>query len=101
MNVFDLNLSLFSSHLLQQQDNQILQVCLDALHNILKQTKDEHLEAVVTQIEECGGKQIELIPSFYSFIQVWIRLKISKDIQIWISIINHTKFSRNSSPIQL
>jgi len=44
------------SHLLQQQDNQILQVCLDALHNILKQTKEENLEAVITEIEECGGK---------------------------------------------
>jgi hypothetical protein len=43
------------SNLLEQQDAQILQVCLDALHNILKQTGEENLEAVVTQIEECGG----------------------------------------------
>jgi hypothetical protein len=47
---------LFLSHLLQQQDAQMLQVCLDALHNILKQTSEENLESVVTEIEECGGR---------------------------------------------
>jgi hypothetical protein len=34
----------------------MLQVCLDALHNILKQTSEENLESVVTEIEECGGR---------------------------------------------
>jgi hypothetical protein len=33
----------------------MLQVCLDALHNILKQTAVEHLADVTTEIEECGG----------------------------------------------
>jgi len=33
----------------------MLQVCLDALHNILKQTSKEHLESLITEIEECGG----------------------------------------------
>ncbi len=44
------------SNLLQQHDTQILQVCLDALHNILKQTSEENLESVLTEIEECGGR---------------------------------------------
>ncbi|CAF1283799.1 unnamed protein product [Adineta ricciae] len=48
-------LLLLLSNLLQQHDSQILQVCLDAIHNILKQTSAENLEAVVTEIEECGG----------------------------------------------
>jgi hypothetical protein len=43
------------SNLLQQQDTQVLQVCLDALHNILKQISGGTLAAVVTEIEECGG----------------------------------------------
>ena len=43
------------SNLLEQQDAQILQVCLDAFHNILKQTTEENIEAVTTEIEECGG----------------------------------------------
>jgi hypothetical protein len=43
------------SNLLQQQDTQMLQVCLDALHNILKQIPEENLEAVTTEIEECAG----------------------------------------------
>ncbi|CAF4517100.1 unnamed protein product, partial [Rotaria socialis] len=42
-------------NLLQQQDAQLLQVCLDALHNILKQTPEENLEEVTMKIEECGG----------------------------------------------
>ncbi|CAF0803603.1 unnamed protein product [Rotaria sp. Silwood1] len=42
-------------NLLQQQDTQVLQVCLDAIHNILKQIPEENLEAVTTEIEECGG----------------------------------------------
>jgi hypothetical protein len=46
---------IFLSNLLQQQDPQILQVCLDALHNILKQTSEENLEVVTMKIEECGG----------------------------------------------
>ncbi len=44
------------SNLLQQQDAQILQVCLDALHNILKQILEDNLENVKTEIEECGGR---------------------------------------------
>ena len=47
----------YSSHLLQQQDAQLLQVCLDALHNILKQTPADKLGAVTGEIEECGGEQ--------------------------------------------
>ncbi|CAF0900064.1 unnamed protein product [Adineta steineri] len=42
-------------NLLQQQDPQILQVCLDAIHNILKQTPEDSLETIVVEIEECGG----------------------------------------------
>ncbi|CAF1269460.1 unnamed protein product [Rotaria magnacalcarata] len=42
-------------NLLQQQDAQIIQVCLDALHNILKQTTISKLEALTAEIEECGG----------------------------------------------
>lgn len=49
-------LLVFYSNLLQQQDVQLIQVCLDALHNILKQIPDENLEQVTTEIEECGGK---------------------------------------------
>ena len=33
----------------------MIQVCLDALHNILRQTKEENLERVLLEIEECGG----------------------------------------------
>ena len=33
----------------------MLQICLDALHNILKQTPDDVLENVIMEIEECGG----------------------------------------------
>ncbi|CAF4811904.1 unnamed protein product, partial [Rotaria sp. Silwood2] len=33
-------------NLLQQNDAQLLQVCLDALHNILKQISEENLEHV-------------------------------------------------------
>lgn len=47
----------FSSNLLQQHDAQMLQVCLDAIHNILKQTSEANLEALVTEIEECGGNK--------------------------------------------
>ena len=55
-------LNIFSfSHLLQQQDTQIIQVCLDALHHILKQTKAEDLETVISEIEECGGKSSKSI----------------------------------------
>jgi hypothetical protein len=53
--VFIFILCVFCSNLLQQQDTQVLQVCLDALHNILKQISGETLAAVVTEIEECGG----------------------------------------------
>jgi hypothetical protein len=35
----------------------MLQVCLDALHNILKQTSEENLVIVTTEIEECGGRK--------------------------------------------
>ncbi|CAF1333900.1 unnamed protein product [Adineta ricciae] len=42
-------------NLLQKQDAQMLQICLDALHNILKQTPDDDLETVIMEIEECGG----------------------------------------------
>jgi hypothetical protein len=56
ISIKNFNLLCVFSNLLQQQDSQILQVCLDALHNILKQTPAEHLEAVTTEIEECGGK---------------------------------------------
>ncbi|CAF1168305.1 unnamed protein product [Rotaria sordida] len=42
-------------NLLQQQDAQLLQVCLDALRNILKQIPEENLEDVTKEIEECGG----------------------------------------------
>ena len=31
------------------------QVCLDALHNILKHIPEENLESVTIEIEECGG----------------------------------------------
>jgi hypothetical protein len=55
------------SNLLEQQDAQILQVCLDALHNILKQTGEENLEAVVTQIEECGGRIFKFLCFFKFF----------------------------------
>ncbi len=44
---FDRFFGLFSN-LLQQQDAQMLQVCLDALHNILKQTPEENLESITT-----------------------------------------------------
>ncbi len=53
---FDRFFGLFSN-LLQQQDAQMLQVCLDALHNILKQTPEEKLESITTEIEECGGRK--------------------------------------------
>jgi len=33
----------------------MLQVCLDALHNILKQTSEDNLERITIEIEECGG----------------------------------------------
>jgi hypothetical protein len=33
----------------------MLQVCLDAIYNILKQIPEENLEAITTEIEECGG----------------------------------------------
>ncbi|CAF0751528.1 unnamed protein product [Didymodactylos carnosus] len=42
-------------NLLQQQDAQVLQVCLDAVHNILKQTTTDRLDYVTTEIEGCGG----------------------------------------------
>jgi len=47
---------IISSNLLQQQDVQLLQVCLDALHNILKQTSENNLERITIEIEECGGR---------------------------------------------
>jgi hypothetical protein len=56
------------SHLLQQQDAQVLQVCLDALHNILKQTPADKLELVTTEIEECGGRKMKILFSFFLFI---------------------------------
>ncbi|CAF1450808.1 unnamed protein product, partial [Didymodactylos carnosus] len=42
-------------NLLQQHDAQVLQVCLDAIHNILKQTAADKIDDVTTEIEECGG----------------------------------------------
>ncbi|CAF0836096.1 unnamed protein product [Adineta steineri] len=42
-------------NLLQQPDTQVLQVCLDALHNILKQSSAIKLESITREIEECGG----------------------------------------------
>lgn len=45
------------SNLLRQQDTQLLQVCLDALQNIFKQTSEDNLEKITTEIEECGGKK--------------------------------------------
>ncbi|CAF1573806.1 unnamed protein product [Rotaria magnacalcarata] len=52
-------------NLLQQQDVQLLQVCLDALHNILKQTPEQNLEEVTMKIEECGGlDKIENLQTF-------------------------------------
>jgi hypothetical protein len=53
MNFNDL---LSRSYLLDQQDTQLVHVCLDALHNILRQTTNERLTRVTTEIEECGGK---------------------------------------------
>ncbi len=47
---------------------QILQVCLDAIHNILKQTSEENLLSVITEIEECGGKKFEI--SFFVFLLI-------------------------------
>ena len=86
--------SFLFSHLLQQQDAQVLQVCLDALHNILKQTPEDKLELVTTEIEECGGKKNQ--NSIYIFlinllIKVWIKSRIYKHIQIAISINNLMK----------
>lgn len=53
------------SNLLQQQDPQILQVCLDAIHNILKQTPEDSLEPIATEIEECGGmNKTQIVLSF-------------------------------------
>ena len=43
-------------HLLLSEDLQLLQVCLDAIHNILKQTPEIKLDAVRMEIEECRGK---------------------------------------------
>ncbi|CAF1102713.1 unnamed protein product [Rotaria sp. Silwood1] len=52
-------------NLLQQQDAQLLQVCLDALHNILKHIPEENLEHVTREIEECGGlDKIENLQTF-------------------------------------
>ncbi len=62
------------SNLLQQQDSQILQVCLDALHNILKQTPADNLEAITTEIEECGGRKKIVINE-----SVLIHIKIGLD----------------------
>lgn len=39
----------------------MLQVCLDALHNILKQTSTTQLDNVTREIEECGGKTLRLV----------------------------------------
>jgi len=41
--------------ILSSEDLQLLQVCLDAIHNILKQTAPHKLESVRTEIEECRG----------------------------------------------
>ena len=49
------------SNLLQQHDTQMLQVCLDALHNILKQISTTQLDNVTREIEECGGKTLRLV----------------------------------------
>lgn len=54
----------FSSHLLQQQDPQIIQVCLDALQNMLKQASTRNLERLKGEIEECGGKRTRKTKSF-------------------------------------
>ena len=44
-----------NSNLLAHHDSQLVQVCLDALSNILKQTPEEQLDAVTMEVEECGG----------------------------------------------
>lgn len=47
----------FISHLLQQSDVSIVQVCLGAIDRILKQTSKEIFEKSKIEIEECGGKR--------------------------------------------
>lgn len=52
--------------LLDQQDTQIIHVCLDALQNILRQTLQINLEKIIIVIEECGGNK-NFLSSFYLF----------------------------------
>lgn len=48
------------SYLLQQSDINIVQICLDAIGNILRQTLKKNLESIKNEIEECGGTNNEL-----------------------------------------
>ena len=79
----------------------MVQVCLDALNNILKHTPLSHREAVTTEIEEGGGRihtregMNERIDSIY----VGIRLKIFKHMQIERFISNLMKSSSIISPM--
>lgn len=52
--------------LLDQQDTQIIHVCLDALQNILRQTLQINLEKIIIEIEECGGNK-NFLSGFYLF----------------------------------
>lgn len=76
-------MSFFCSYLLHQLDVNIIQICLDAIANILRQTFKDNLENVKHEIEECGGMRNEICTIIIVF--VWIGLESIENLQNHVS----------------